>query len=107
LSPLSAQGVLQRNLRTAAVRSNVFGQGHSPVAVGPDPIRIRDRLAAHLERLVPRTRWCVRHNLHQNGVFVLRAAGVDIERLLQTVAVESQSGGLRVYGGRQGRPGVR
>ena len=54
-----------------------------------------------------RTRWRVCPNLHQNGVFGLRAAGVDIERLLQTVAVELQSGGLRVYGGRQARPGVQ
>jgi hypothetical protein len=45
-----------------------------PVVRGPDSkvlIEILDRLAAHLERLAYRARWCVYPNLHHYDVFVL------------------------------------
>jgi len=67
-----------RCLRTPAVPGGGFERPNVLIAGGPDPnalIQVRDRLAAHLERLAYRARWCVCRNLHHWCVWIRASTG--------------------------------
>src|SRR3984957_872219 len=75
--PLATSSGNGRYLRTPAVPGGGFERPNPLIAGGPDPnavIRIRDRLAAHLERLAYRARWCISPNLHHWRVFAPQTA---------------------------------
>jgi hypothetical protein len=82
--PLHLRPLAPSSRQSDAFRpSRGFERPNPLIAGGPDPnavIRIRDRLAAHLERLAYWARWCVCPNLHHRSVFLARqTAGVDVK----------------------------